>query len=178
MSLPFHDTRYRFIESMLLLLHGRQSVQERGPRAVNTSAMKHLNLTRTPPRSPQEKLGGLLMLARTIDKLRASLPGGDLGVYQMAGFSARLLTELGIEEDALRESVINAETEAEVVAYVHAHSDASKYPAINESFAKLRIADRLDNEAFVEKYPIVKKLPPETSLLEMLEYDDCDAFLQ
>ncbi|MHB8147856.1 MAG: DUF5069 domain-containing protein [Vulcanimicrobiaceae bacterium] len=140
--------------------------------------MKPLNLTKSPPRSPRQMLGGLLMLARTIDKLRAALPGGDLGDYKLQGFSSRLLDALGISEDALRERVASAQDEAEIVAFVHAHSDAAAYPAINESFAGLRIADRLDNESWVAKYPISQKLPPETSLLEMLEYDDCDAFLQ
>ncbi len=163
---------------MLLLLHDGENVQERDALAVNFPRMKPLNLTKSPPRSPQEKLGGLIMLARTIDKLRASLPGGDLGAYQVPGFSTRLLSELGIAESALLEAVAKAETEDEVVAFVHANSDASKYPAINEAFSSLRIADRLDNESFVAKYPITQKLPPETSLLEMLEYDDCDAFLQ
>ena len=153
-------------------------MQERDARSLNFPEMKPLNLTKSPPRSPQEKLGGLLMLARTIDKLRASLPGGDLGVYKIPGFSSRLLEALGISQEALLESVAAAGDEAAVVAFVHAHSDAAAYPGINESFSSLRIADRIDDETWVAKYPIAKKLPPETSLLEMLEYDDCDAFLQ
>jgi len=45
------------------------------------------------------------MLAQTVDKLRATLPGGNLGSYRIAGFSAQLLWKLGIEEDALRDDV-------------------------------------------------------------------------
>ncbi len=54
--------------------------------------MDALDLTTHPPRSPNLRLGGLLMLARTIDKLRASLPGGNLGVYYIRGFSATMLS--------------------------------------------------------------------------------------
>ena len=64
--------------------------------------MTPVDLTKAPPRSPYAELGGLLMLARTIDKLRASLPGGHLGAYKMAGFSVRLLEGLGIAEDDLQ----------------------------------------------------------------------------
>ncbi len=56
-------------------------------------------------RSPHVQFGGLYMLAQTVDKLRATLPGGNLGSYRIAGFSAQLLWKLGIEEDALRDDV-------------------------------------------------------------------------
>ncbi|HEY1882314.1 MAG TPA: hypothetical protein VGG51_04665 [Candidatus Cybelea sp.] len=62
--------------------------------------MNALNLTKQPPRSPRELLPGLslLMAARTVDKLRATLPGGTLGEYQITGFSSRLIEALGFPE--------------------------------------------------------------------------------
>ena len=59
--------------------------------------MDALDLTRRPPRSPREPLSGLdlLMVARTVDKIRATLPGGNIGEYQITGFSSRLLLKLG-----------------------------------------------------------------------------------
>ena len=55
--------------------------------------MDALDLTKQPPRGPRELLPtlDLLMIARTVDKLRATLPGGNLGSYQIPGFSTRLL---------------------------------------------------------------------------------------
>ena len=38
------------------------------------------------------------MAARTVDKLRATLPGGNLGEYQITGFSSRLIETLGLPE--------------------------------------------------------------------------------
>jgi len=140
--------------------------------------MKSLNLTRNPPRSPREKLGGLLMLARTIDKLRAELPEGNLGQYKFEGYSSRLLESLAIDPDALRAVVAESADEATVVAWVHAHSDVSRYDAINDGLTKPRIADQSDSPDFFERYPVAKDLPPETTLLEVLEYDDCAMFLQ
>lgn len=118
------------------------------------------------------------MLARTIDKLRAELPEGDLGQYQLEGFSTRMLESLGITPDALRAVIAEAADDDSIVAWVHAHSDAATYDAINEGLTHLRIADRIDREGFVDRYPVAKELPPETTLLELLEYDDCAMFLQ
>lgn len=134
--------------------------------------MDALDLRKRPPRSPSERLGDLLMLARTIDKLRATLPGGNLGAYRIPGFSARLMEQLGIEEAALREVVEGAKSDDDVVAWVRAHSDPSRYNEINEGLLKRRVADRINDADFNERYPQAKTLPPDTPLLVMLEDDD------
>lgn len=140
--------------------------------------MDALDLTLRPPRSPRRLLGNLdlLMIARTVDKLRATLPGGNLGCYQIAGFSKRLLDELGISEDALREVVARAASDDEVAQWIADNSDPSRYEAINVALEERKIAHRLDDEKFVERYPIVKTLPPETRLLDMLVADDAEMF--
>ena len=120
----------------------------------------------------------MVLLARTIDKVRATLPGGNIGPYNISGFSSHLLEMLGITEEALREKVASAENEAEVVEWVHAHSNPAAYAAFNAEASAPTVGERLDRPAFVEKYPLAKTLPPETTLFEMLEYDDCDSFLQ
>jgi hypothetical protein len=38
--------------------------------------MDALDLTKAPPRAPRETLAGVVFLPRTIDKMRATLPGG------------------------------------------------------------------------------------------------------
>lgn len=134
--------------------------------------MDALDLTMHPPRSPNVRLGDLLMLARTIDKLRASLPGGNLGVYYIRGFSATMLSELGIDEAALRNVVADAKDDDDVVAWVHAHSDRSRYDALNALLRARRIADRSDDKEFVARYPVIATLPPDMPLLDMLDYDD------
>jgi hypothetical protein len=40
--------------------------------------MRPIDLTIQPPRSPYQKMEGLYMMPRTIDKLRAKLPGEKL----------------------------------------------------------------------------------------------------
>jgi hypothetical protein len=142
--------------------------------------MDTLDLSLRPPRSPREPLAGLdlLMLARTVDKLRATLPGGHLGSYQIPGFSTRLLEALGISEGALRETVARASSDHEVAAWIREHSEPARYPDINATLEKRQIRDRLDDPAFVAKYPIAKRLPPEMPLLDFLVADDRDMFAQ
>lgn len=136
--------------------------------------MDALDLTARPPRSPRAPLGqlDLFLIARTVDKLRATLPGGSLGAYRIPGFSAYLLEKLGISEDALRDVVARAQSDAEIGAWVREHTDAAAYPEINASFEKATIRDRLHEPEFLESYPIAKSLPPEMSRLDMLAADD------
>lgn len=138
--------------------------------------MEPLDLTKRAPRSPRNRLGGLYMLARTIDKMRATLPGGNPGVYQIAGFSERLLKALDIPEDDLRSVIALASTEDEVVAWVHKHGDPAKYDEINQSLSAVTVGERMDRPDFLARYPVItqKGLPPGMTLLEMLEIDDAE----
>ncbi len=52
------------------------------------------------------------MAARTVDKIRATLPGGNIGEYQITGFSSSLLNALGIPEASLRAAIASAASDA------------------------------------------------------------------
>jgi hypothetical protein len=142
------------------------------------SAMDALDLTKRPPRSPRELLPGLdlLMAARTVDKLRATLPGGNIGEYQITGFSSSLLNSLGIVEAALRTAIARAESDAEIAGWIRDHSDPNRYAEINAKFEGLKIAERLNDPTFVERYPLARSLSPEASRLDLLAADDAEAF--
>ena len=61
--------------------------------------MKPLDLSKQPPRNPRVMLAGLLMMARTVDKARALLPGGNPGRYYITpGISGWMLKKLGLSE--------------------------------------------------------------------------------
>lgn len=112
------------------------------------------------------------MLGRTIDKLRATLPGGNLGPYYVRGLSSTLLEKLGIDEETLRGVVADAKDDEDVVAWVRGHSDPSGYDEINTVLRSRLIADRIGDPEFVERYPIAETLPREMPLIEMLDHDD------
>jgi hypothetical protein len=116
------------------------------------------------------------MLARTIDKLRATLPGGEPGVYYIKGFSQRLLEALGIAEDDLRAVVALAADDDDVAAWVRKHSDPSKYGEINNALRAPTVGQWLERDGFAERYPIVKNLPHDMPVLDMLDRDDQEMF--
>ncbi|HEY2474776.1 MAG TPA: DUF5069 domain-containing protein [Candidatus Cybelea sp.] len=140
--------------------------------------MEPLDLTRRPPRSPRAFLPGLniFMLARTVDKIRATLPGGNIGEYQITGFSSSLLNALGISEAVLRKVIAEAKSDEEIAAWIRAHSDASHYAEINAKLEARTVGERLNDPAFLQRYPSAGNLPPETSRLDHLIADDAEAF--
>ncbi len=140
--------------------------------------MNALDLTQRPPRSPRELLPGLdlLMAARTVDKLRATLPGGNLGEYQITGFSSSLLNALEIAESSLRAAIARAASDAEIAAWIREHSNPERYPEINAKLEGRTIAERLNDPQFVRRYPIASRLPPESSRLDLLIADDAETF--
>ena len=142
--------------------------------------MEPLDLTAAAPRSPHVSIGGLVMLARTIDKLRAELPGGNRGEYQsVRGLTILQLEMLSIARDELLEVVAGAACEDDVVQWVHGHSDGSRYAAINERLSQYTLADNPPERwEFVDTlYPNRPKLPREqVNVFDMLDQDDREAF--
>jgi len=138
--------------------------------------MEPLDLTKAPPRSPKAQLDGLAMLPRTIDKLRATLPGGKPGVYKISGFSERMLETIGVNEDDLREAVRTAQSDDDVARWLREHADAGKYAKFNDYILKRSVDDVNDKAAFMERYPILKKRPDIYYLADMLEADDAEMF--
>jgi hypothetical protein len=88
--------------------------------------MRPLDLTIAPPRAPREVLADVVFLPRTIDKLRATLPGGAIGVYSIPGFSEMMLETLGVDVDALARQVADASTDDDVAAFVRASTSPER----------------------------------------------------
>lgn len=138
--------------------------------------MEPLDLSKRPPRSPKEELDGLVMLPRTIDKVRATLPGGDLGPYAIRGFSQRMLDAIGVTEDALRDAVAQAKSDQDVADWLRAHADTSAYPAYSTLIRNRSLDDLEDRAAFAKRYPIIEKRPDLYYLTDVLEADDAEMF--
>lgn len=138
--------------------------------------MEPLDLSKAPPRGPKLQLDGLAMLPRTIDKLRATLPGGNPGVYKIEGFSKRLLDTIAVSEDDLRDAVRDAKSDDDVVEWLRDHADTSKYEEFTQYISKRSLDDVKDKAAFMERYPILKRRPDIYYLADMLEADDAEMF--
>jgi hypothetical protein len=145
--------------------------------------MKPLDLTVRPPRGPRETLLGCAFLPRTIDKMRAELPGGKLGAYVVTGkhtISGWLLHKLKIDPDEMRGVVGRAASEDEVVAWLRERVDPA---AAAEITAKLE-ASRVDTlppqhwEFVAERHPMLRTRSDLTTTYELLEADDAANFAE
>lgn len=137
--------------------------------------MQPLDLRVHPPRGPRQTLGGLYMLARTLDKLRAALPGGDLGEYHVFfGLSKHLADQLGIDLQQLAHLVRDAQTEGDVVDWVREHSDPSKYGEINHELEERTQTRHIPSEhraRFESKYAPELRVRHD-NLFDLIEADD------
>jgi hypothetical protein len=143
--------------------------------------MRPLDLTVKPPRSCYEELDGLMLMPRTIDKLRAFLPGGNSGEYfmngKMRGISTWLLERLGIAASALSAAIAQAADEAELAHWLRAHTDVSQYPAINETIKRIKPKHAEDPAYFNEIYAETLRLHPELVLIiDIIDAEDRRTF--
>jgi hypothetical protein len=139
--------------------------------------MEPLDLTIAPPRGPREKALGLMFLPRTIDKMRAQLPGGNLGGYLVdysRGLSAFVLKRVGVNIEAMKVVVASAPDEAAVLAWFLEHADLSDVERLNaklQSFSTEPLSD--DDRAMVRAaHPGIADRLEITSLFDIFEVDD------
>ena len=81
-------------------------------------SVKPLDLSKGPPRAPRAELAGIIFLPRSIDKICATLPGGDPGAYTIPGFTQLLIEKLGMSVEAFTDVVAAAPEDAAIAAYV------------------------------------------------------------
>jgi hypothetical protein len=142
--------------------------------------MTPLDLRTHPPRPPRETLLGFYLLPRTIDKLRAELPGGSLGNYvnHDTGFSAFVVKRAGLDMNEFREAVARAANEAEVEAWLAQRIDPASAPAVNaklESFVVERMSPS-DQTLVRERHPVMAARPDLSKILDILDADDTHTF--
>lgn len=142
--------------------------------------MEPLDLTARPPRSPRVQLDGLYMLARSIDKVRAQLPGGKPGAYVTErGLTKVLLEMLGVTHAHFRDAVASAYSDDDVARWLREHADATRYSEINDRLARWTLADNPPERwDFIDSlYPNRPVGPRETvNVFDMLENDDRETF--
>jgi uncharacterized protein DUF5069 len=136
--------------------------------------MDPLNFQVAPPRGPREQLAGIVFTARLIDKLRASLPGGELNGYiATAGFSSLWAHYTRIDLDELRTVVAGAPSESAVEQWIIEHTEALDKPAVNgkmERFESSRTPDGM-RAAFESFYPVELR-ERHAIIFDLLEADD------
>ena len=142
--------------------------------------MQPLDLHFRPPRGPREKLAGLYFLPRTIDKIRAEMPGGNIGPYlnPEVGVSNYMCKRIGVNMEELRAFVVAADDEQEVAVWLSARLDPAVIEEANRKLEALNI-ERLspENLAMIREYhPIMEDRPDLITYFDIFEADDAATY--
>ncbi len=119
-----------------------------------------LDLTKTFPRSPREKLADYVIAARCLDKCRSVLAGKAGDYHSGCPLDLFFLEFAGLTYDAFKEFVATGATDDEVAAWITKNAKAR--PAIelirwNNEWRGKRLSELADNlqeymEAYIPKF--------------------------
>ena len=136
--------------------------------------MHPLDLRLCRPRAPREQLAGIIFTPRVIDKIRASLPGGELnGYFTDIGMSIVWAHYTRIDLNELRTVVQDAQTEDDVERWIEArtsHLDKERINKKLESIDSSRMPETW-REAFENAYPAELRAQ-HACILDLIEADD------
>lgn len=138
--------------------------------------IKGKDLTKEAPRSPKMKLGGYVILARTLDKCRA-LIGGDIGEYHFdCPLDNQLFGFKGIKGDDFKAAVEKGASDEEMVQWVDAHgepkTEEQKQAWVAERMKYSMYNDPEKRDFFIEETKKLGLDPATTTLFEWLDADD------
>ena len=126
---------------------------------MNKEKLKQLapDLTQTFPRSPREILGGFVILARCVDKCRATLAGTN-GEYHFwpCSLCTQLETFTGVEHETLKDYVATGATDDEIGTWYQAQSKVQDKMEIihwNNKLRDMRPSEMPDEaQEYLEEY--------------------------
>jgi len=138
---------------------------------------KGMDLTKEAPRSPKAEIGGYLILARTLDKCRALVNGGNIGEYHFdCPLDNMLFGWKGIKGDDFKAEVEKGTDDAGMAKWVDEHGEKKT----DEEKAAWRQEKRAFNfndvpekrEWYAEQLKPLGLDPATTPLFDWLEADD------
>jgi hypothetical protein len=110
-----------------------------------------MDLTKTYPRSVRDKIAGVVMLARTVDKAKAKAHG-NIGEYHYnCPMDQGVFSFLGIDHEKFLDKVSNAKSDAEIEAYVQTFAGkktASEIEQWNADFLAYKPAAGSESEGY------------------------------
>src|SRR5580692_12135261 len=87
-----------------------------------------IDLTQRPPRSFRVRLGNYVVLARMLEKGRATLAGKNGEYIYNSPTDQHLVKFLGFDPDALLKELANGKGDGEILEWVQAHSKTPRAP--------------------------------------------------
>src|ERR1700732_1876720 len=88
----------------------------------------YIDLAQRPPRSFRVRLGNYVVLARMLDKGRATLAGKNGEYIYNSPTDQRLVQFLGFDPDALLKELATGKSDGEMLEWVEAHSKTPRAP--------------------------------------------------
>lgn len=148
---------------------------------MKSKNMNAPDLTQRPPRSPRVRLGGYSILARCLDKGRATLAGKH-GEYRFAcPLDQRLLEFAGIKANALKKQLAQGKSDGEILAWISKHSTTKPQPweivqwsALAEQRGPMDVETREYFTGLLAK--ISKKRDDVNGWFDLLDLDDYVSF--
>jgi hypothetical protein len=137
--------------------------------------MEPLDLRLAPPREPRAELAGIIFLPRSIDKVRATLPGGHLGDYRIVGFTQTMLERFGISLEDFTAAVRRAQSDDDVAAFVVPRVSPAEIAAWNAMLLARPPGGGVRARA-LELYPFLAERPDLVIALDVLQEDDRRSF--
>ena len=122
------------------------------------------DLTKEPPRSPREVLGGYVILGRCLDKGRADLLGmnGEYN-YWYCSLCSQLEEFTGVDHEVMKEFIATGASDEEVGEWFQKQSkikDPLEVIRWNNKMRGMRLSEMSDDaQEYLEKY-IRETLPP------------------
>ena len=138
------------------------------------------DLTKEAPRSPKERVGGYVILARTYDKCRALL-WGNIGEYHFdCPLDNMLFGWKGVKGDDFKAAVEAGASDQEMVEWMNTHGER-KSPEEVRAWSEQMIAPNPSfgpekRDWFVEQVSVYNLDPTKTTLFQWLDVDDRESY--
>jgi hypothetical protein len=134
------------------------------------------DLTKEPPRSPRERLGDYVILARTLDKGRALL-AGNIGEYHFdCPLDNMLFSFKGVTGDEVKKLLEAGATDEDVLAWLATHGTPKSHEEISAWASQVEgtrpYEDPERKEWFADECAKLGLAPAKTTLFDWLEADD------
>jgi hypothetical protein len=138
------------------------------------------NLTQEAPRSPRNRLGGYALMARMVDKCRATLEG-KVGEYHYACPLDEMLFEFkGVKADDVKKLIGSGASDDQIVTWFNDHGTPKTSEEITAWSGGIEGYRPYDNpekkDWFVGECAKVGLKPESSTLVDYLEADDVATF--
>ena len=140
----------------------------------------YIDLTQRPPRSFRVRLGNYVVLARMLDKGRATLAGKNGEYVYNSPTDQHLVKFLGFDPDALLKKLATGKGDGEILEWVRAHSKTPRSPWEIEAWSsymeKRGLVDDAETLVFFAEY-LGKLSKTREDIKTMFEFGELDDYV-